>query len=156
MFCKKNLIILKISLLGYLKHFMIRCRHYPPVTTLPDLTVLDVPVDPSAANGRSHGLCGDDEGLGNQALCTTKNQSVRWLASVTFNHFLALKPRWNYCKIPLFVLHFSLSPTPPSAHTHVINVFTFSYSFSHVHSLFSLFLPGPFMIVRSTSLHIKI
>ncbi len=36
----KNLIILKISLLGYLKHFMIRCRHYPPVTTLPDLTVL--------------------------------------------------------------------------------------------------------------------
>ena len=35
----KNLIILKISLLGYLKHFMMRCRHYPPVTTLPDLTV---------------------------------------------------------------------------------------------------------------------
>ncbi len=37
----KNLIILKISLLGYLKHFMIRCRHYPPVTTLPDLTVVE-------------------------------------------------------------------------------------------------------------------
>jgi hypothetical protein len=36
----KNLIILKISLLGCLKYFMIRCRHYPPVTTLPDLTVL--------------------------------------------------------------------------------------------------------------------
>jgi hypothetical protein len=35
----KNLIILKISLLGCLKYFMIRCRHYPPVTTLPDLTV---------------------------------------------------------------------------------------------------------------------
>jgi hypothetical protein len=35
----KNLITLKISLLGCLKYFMIRCRHYPPVTTLPDLTV---------------------------------------------------------------------------------------------------------------------
>jgi hypothetical protein len=32
-------IILKISLLGCLKHFMIRRRHYPSVTTLPNLTV---------------------------------------------------------------------------------------------------------------------
>jgi hypothetical protein len=39
----KNLITLKISLLGCLKYFMIRCRHYPPVTTLPDLTVSFTP-----------------------------------------------------------------------------------------------------------------